>query len=222
MRIGQTTIAFCDPGVSGLGVTLAPGELGIAPKFSEQQQRILRALCRPLMGDGEGLKPGDRRRDREGDRDRRGDRHDRARSPRPLVRPAARCRSPSSGPRSRCSRCAPASSRPTTAPSAGERQPGAATATPPGRGSRRSVAVGVALRHQRRPPVAAAVAVGVDVVRSGAAGLEPRDQLVEPELLEALRRPRRARPRRTRPAGGPPGRARASRAGRPRRSRGGG
>jgi hypothetical protein len=57
VRIGQTSIAFCDPGLSGLGVTLAPGELGIAPKFSEQQQRILRALCRPLMGDGEGVKP---------------------------------------------------------------------------------------------------------------------------------------------------------------------
>src|SRR3712207_1310425 len=55
LRIGQTTIAYCDPGTSGLGVTLAPGELGIAPKFSEQQQRILRALCRPLMGDGEGV-----------------------------------------------------------------------------------------------------------------------------------------------------------------------
>jgi hypothetical protein len=57
MQIGQTSIAFCDPGQSGLGVTLAPGELGVAPKFSEQQQRILRALCRPLMGDGEGIKP---------------------------------------------------------------------------------------------------------------------------------------------------------------------
>ena len=57
VRIGQTTIAFCDPGMSGLGVTLAPGELGIAPKFSEQQQRILHALCRPLMGDGEGITP---------------------------------------------------------------------------------------------------------------------------------------------------------------------
>ena len=57
LRIGQTSIAYCDPGLSGLGVTLAPGELGIAPKFSEQQQRILRALCRPLMGDGEGVQP---------------------------------------------------------------------------------------------------------------------------------------------------------------------
>jgi pSer/pThr/pTyr-binding forkhead associated (FHA) protein len=57
LHIGQTSIAFCDPGQSGLGVTLAPGELGAAPKFSEQQQRILRALCRPLMGDGEGVNP---------------------------------------------------------------------------------------------------------------------------------------------------------------------
>jgi hypothetical protein len=57
VRIGQTSIAYCDPGLSGLGVTLAPGELGIAPKFSEQQQRILRGLCRPLMGDGEGINP---------------------------------------------------------------------------------------------------------------------------------------------------------------------
>jgi pSer/pThr/pTyr-binding forkhead associated (FHA) protein len=57
VRIGQTTVAFCDPGLSGLGVTLAPGELGAAPKFSEQQQRILRGLCRPLMGDGEGINP---------------------------------------------------------------------------------------------------------------------------------------------------------------------
>jgi pSer/pThr/pTyr-binding forkhead associated (FHA) protein len=57
VRIGQTTIAFCDPTMSGLGVTLAPGELGVAPKFSDQQQRILRGLCRPLMGDGEGVLP---------------------------------------------------------------------------------------------------------------------------------------------------------------------
>jgi hypothetical protein len=59
VRVGQTTMAYCDPTVSGLGVTLAPGELGAAPKFSDQQQRILRALCRPLLGDGEGIKPAD-------------------------------------------------------------------------------------------------------------------------------------------------------------------
>jgi len=57
VRIGQTTIAFCNPTMSGFGVTLAPGELGVAPKFSDQQQRMLRGLCRPLMGDGEGVQP---------------------------------------------------------------------------------------------------------------------------------------------------------------------
>ena len=57
VRVGQTTVAFCDPTSSGLGVTLAPGELGTAPKFSEQQQRVLRSLCRPLLGDGEGVSP---------------------------------------------------------------------------------------------------------------------------------------------------------------------
>ena len=57
LRLGQTTFAYCDPGESGSGITMAPGDLGAAPKFSEQQQRILRVLCRPLLGDGEGIKP---------------------------------------------------------------------------------------------------------------------------------------------------------------------
>ena len=62
VRIGQTTIAFCDPGLSGLGVTLAPGELGVAPKFSEQQQRILRGAVPAADGRRRGHQPGDRRR----------------------------------------------------------------------------------------------------------------------------------------------------------------
>ena len=57
VRIGQTTFAYCDPSRGGTGITMAPGELGAAPKFSDQQQRILRALCRPLMGDGDGITP---------------------------------------------------------------------------------------------------------------------------------------------------------------------
>jgi len=57
VRVGQTTFAYCDPSEGGTGITMAPGELSAAPKFSEQQQRILRALCGPLMGDGEGITP---------------------------------------------------------------------------------------------------------------------------------------------------------------------
>ena len=57
VRIGRTLITYSRPGVIGIGPTLVPGELSATPKFSEQQQRILQALCRPLLGDGEGLTP---------------------------------------------------------------------------------------------------------------------------------------------------------------------
>ncbi len=57
LRIGRTLFTFSQPGVIGIGPTLVPGELSATPRFSEQQQRILRALCRPLFGDGEGLTP---------------------------------------------------------------------------------------------------------------------------------------------------------------------
>jgi hypothetical protein len=33
------------------------GELSATPRFSEQQQRILKALCRPLFADGDGYNP---------------------------------------------------------------------------------------------------------------------------------------------------------------------
>jgi pSer/pThr/pTyr-binding forkhead associated (FHA) protein len=57
VRLGRTMVAFRDPGPLGIGPTMVPGELSATPRFSEQQQRILRALCRPLFGDGEGVNP---------------------------------------------------------------------------------------------------------------------------------------------------------------------
>jgi hypothetical protein len=57
VRVGRTMFAFCDPVPIGTGPTLVPGELSATPRFSEQQQRVLRALCRPLFADGEGINP---------------------------------------------------------------------------------------------------------------------------------------------------------------------
>ncbi len=57
MRVGRTLFAFCTPETAGTGPTLVPGELDATPRFSEQQQRVLRALCRPLLLDGEGINP---------------------------------------------------------------------------------------------------------------------------------------------------------------------
>ena len=57
VRVGRTHVIFANPGGIGIGPTLVPGELSATPRFSEQQQRILRGLCRPLLGDGEGLLP---------------------------------------------------------------------------------------------------------------------------------------------------------------------
>jgi pSer/pThr/pTyr-binding forkhead associated (FHA) protein len=57
IRIGRTLLTFTQPGAMGIGPTLVPGELSATPRFSEQQQRILRELCRPLFGDGEGVTP---------------------------------------------------------------------------------------------------------------------------------------------------------------------
>ena len=57
LKIGRTVFAYCDPVPIGVGPTLVPGELSATPRFSEQQQRVLRALCRPLFVDGEGINP---------------------------------------------------------------------------------------------------------------------------------------------------------------------
>jgi len=57
VRIGRTLITYSHPIAAGIGPTLVPRELSATPRFSEQQQRILRELCRPLFGDGEGITP---------------------------------------------------------------------------------------------------------------------------------------------------------------------
>jgi pSer/pThr/pTyr-binding forkhead associated (FHA) protein len=57
LRVGRTIFIFCAPGPSSVGPTLVPGELSATPRFSEQQQRVLQALCRPLFRDGEGINP---------------------------------------------------------------------------------------------------------------------------------------------------------------------
>ena len=57
VKVGRTIMGFHHPGVHGPGPTLVPGELSATPRFSEQQQRVLHALCRPLFSDGEGINP---------------------------------------------------------------------------------------------------------------------------------------------------------------------
>jgi len=57
LRIGRTELTFRRP-VGTMSIpTLVPGELSATPAFSEQQQRILHALCLPLFGDGDGINP---------------------------------------------------------------------------------------------------------------------------------------------------------------------
>jgi len=57
VTIGRTAIAYCNPRPVNAGATMVPGELTATPRFSEQQQRILRALCAPLLADGDGFNP---------------------------------------------------------------------------------------------------------------------------------------------------------------------
>jgi hypothetical protein len=57
VKIGRTILGFHAPGVTGPGPTMVQGELSATPRFSEQQQRILRALCRPLFAAGDGFNP---------------------------------------------------------------------------------------------------------------------------------------------------------------------
>ncbi|HWK25810.1 MAG TPA: FHA domain-containing protein [Solirubrobacter sp.] len=57
VKIGRTILAFHQPTTDGPGPTMVQGELSATPRFSEQQQRILQALCRPLFADGDGFNP---------------------------------------------------------------------------------------------------------------------------------------------------------------------
>ena len=57
VKVGRTIMGFHQPGVNGPGPTMVQGELSATPRFSEQQQRILRALCKPLFADGDGFNP---------------------------------------------------------------------------------------------------------------------------------------------------------------------
>src|SRR4029079_3838957 len=57
VKVGRTILGFHSPSQTGPGPTMVQGELSATPRFSEQQQRILRALCRPLFSDGDGFHP---------------------------------------------------------------------------------------------------------------------------------------------------------------------
>jgi hypothetical protein len=58
VKIGRTIIGYHHPSAAGgPGPTMVQGELSATPRFSEQQQRILRALCKPLFADGDGFNP---------------------------------------------------------------------------------------------------------------------------------------------------------------------
>jgi hypothetical protein len=65
ITIGRTSVTFCEPGADADGggqgqdadVTMSLPEMRPALTYSEQQQRILRELCRPLCQDGEGVQP---------------------------------------------------------------------------------------------------------------------------------------------------------------------
>src|SRR3954453_15642597 len=57
VKIGRTIIGFHQPGTTGPGPTMVRGEPSTRPRSSDQQQKILRALCKPLFADGDGFNP---------------------------------------------------------------------------------------------------------------------------------------------------------------------
>ncbi len=65
ITVGRTSLTFCEPSANAdesrpadnADVTMALPEMRPAWSYSEQQQQILRELCRPLCEDGEGVQP---------------------------------------------------------------------------------------------------------------------------------------------------------------------
>jgi pSer/pThr/pTyr-binding forkhead associated (FHA) protein len=64
ITLGRTSLTFCEPRTQAAGseredpdVTMALPEMRPVLNYSEQQQLILRELCRPLGEDGEGVQP---------------------------------------------------------------------------------------------------------------------------------------------------------------------
>src|SRR3712207_6602697 len=50
ITVGRTNLSFCDPRDPGADVTLALPDMTPVRTYSEQQQRVLACLCRPLLG----------------------------------------------------------------------------------------------------------------------------------------------------------------------------
>ena len=60
ITLGRTSLTFCDADESAhedADVTMSLPEMRPMMSYSEQQQRLLRELCRPLCEDGEGVRP---------------------------------------------------------------------------------------------------------------------------------------------------------------------
>lgn len=57
ITVGRTNLSFCDPRDPTGDVTLAIGSMQPTRIYSEQQQHAICSLCRPLLGDGEGVEP---------------------------------------------------------------------------------------------------------------------------------------------------------------------
>jgi hypothetical protein len=55
IQAGQTQLEFRSPRRDDTQATLVPIDRSRVLRFSDQQQIVLRALCRPLFGDGEGV-----------------------------------------------------------------------------------------------------------------------------------------------------------------------